>query len=87
MNDLNAWAGKTIVGRGKGYIDRVQDLSRLEDGTLAAWVRGTLTYSTSVRIHKDEEHEWTCTCPCPGGVCKHAVAVILAAAARIKAKE
>lgn len=87
MNDLNAWAGKTIVGRGKGYIGRVQELSRLEDGTLAAWVRGTLTYSTSVRIHEDGDHEWTCTCPYPGGVCKHAVAVILAAASRIKAKE
>ncbi|MDP3430211.1 MAG: SWIM zinc finger family protein [Desulfomicrobium sp.] len=87
MNDLNAWAGKAIVGRGKGYIGRVQELSRLEDGTLAAWVRGTLTYSTSVHIQEDGEHGWTCTCPYPGGVCKHAVAVILAAAARIKAKE
>lgn len=87
LNDLNAWAGKAIVGRGKGYIGRVEELSRLEDGTLAAWVRGTLTYATSVRIHEDGEHGWTCTCPYPGGVCKHVVAVILAAAARIKAKE
>ena len=87
MNDLNAWAGKTIVGRGKSYIGRVNELSRLEDGTLAAWVQGTLTYSTSVRLLEDGDHEWTCTCPYPFGVCKHVVAVILAAAARIKAKE
>jgi len=87
MNDLDSWAGKTIVGRGKEYVSRVQHLSRLEDGTLAAWVRGTFAYSTAVRIDEAGELEWSCTCPYPGGVCKHAVAVVLAAAKHVRLKQ
>lgn len=87
MNDLHSWAGKTIVGRGKEYVGRVQHLSRLEDGTLAAWVRGTFAYSTSVRLDDAGGHDWSCTCPYPGGVCKHAVAVVLAAAERVRRKQ
>ncbi|PKN43312.1 MAG: hypothetical protein CVU60_02860 [Deltaproteobacteria bacterium HGW-Deltaproteobacteria-18] len=60
MNDLDSGAGKTIVGRGKEYACRVQHLPRLEDGTLAAWVRGTFAYSTSVCIDEDGELEWSC---------------------------
>lgn len=87
MNDLNSWAGKTLVGRGKEYVDRVQHLSRLEDGTLAAWVRGTFAYSTSVHIDEAGELDWSCTCPYPSGVCKHAVAVVLAAAEHVRRKQ
>jgi len=87
MNDLESWAGKTIVGRGKEYIGRVQHLSRLEDGTLAAWVRGTFVYSTSVHLDDAGGHDWSCTCPYPGGVCKHAVAVVLAAAEHVRRKQ
>jgi uncharacterized Zn finger protein len=84
VDDLNHWFGDRIVDRGKAYVKRVHDLSRTDDDTLVAWVTGTERYATSVRPNGTESFQHTCTCPYPWGSCKHVVAVILAAADRIR---
>ena len=86
-DDLDQWAGAKIRARGEDYIDRVDSLSRTAEGELAAWVAGTNDYATLVRLGEQGQHAWLCTCPYEfGGPCKHAVAVILAAARQVKRK-
>ncbi|WP_310599999.1 SWIM zinc finger family protein [Desulfobulbus sp.] len=85
-DDLDRWAGEKIRARGKAYIGRVDGLHRTAEGELAAWVSGTEDYATLVHLNEDGDHDWFCTCPYDGGPCKHAVAVILAAARQIKGK-
>ncbi len=87
FDDLSTWAGEKILNRGKGYVKRVDQLSRTEDNTLVAWVTGSERYATSVRIDEEGDFEDFCSCPYDWGPCKHAVAVILAAAEHIKSKE
>jgi uncharacterized Zn finger protein len=75
--DLEQWAGSTIVSRGKGYQrDRhVRELAKTPGGGLIAWVAGTRTYATRVGF---EEGALSSTCSCPyWDTCKHAVAVVL----------
>ena len=76
--DLEEWAGNTIVGRGRPYQRNgaVENLGRTEGGTLAAWVRGTRRYATRVRLTERNGLESACTCPY-WATCKHAVAVVL----------
>lgn len=76
--DLEEWAGKRIVVRGRSYHSRgaVQDLERTEDGALVASVEGTRRYATRVGIRKGKKLESECTCPY-WTTCKHAVAVVL----------
>ena len=76
--DLEEWAGNTIVGRGRPYQRKgaVENLGRTEGGTLAAWVRGTRRYATRVRLTERNGLESACTCPY-WDTCKHAVAVVL----------
>ena len=83
-DDLDQWAGETIRTRGKGYIKRVDGLHRTPAGELVAWVAGTEDYATLVRLDEAGGHDWFCTCPYDGGPCKHAVAVILAAAQQMR---
>ena len=78
--DLDRWAGPRVHKRGQGYVDRVSGLQRTGDEELVAWVRGTRRYATLVHLDEGGEHEWLCTCPSEWGPCKHAVAVVLAAA-------
>jgi len=87
FDDLREWAGSKIFSRGKSYIRNVAGLSRMEDGTLAAWVSGSEEYATSVRLDPDGNIEYFCTCPYDWGPCKHAVAVVLAAAEQVKLKK
>ena len=87
FDDLLCWAGEKIVNRGKSYVKHVDQLARTEDNTLFAWVTGTERYATSVRIDNDGSLDDFCTCPYSWGPCKHAVAVILAAAEQVKAKQ
>ncbi|WP_161629942.1 SWIM zinc finger family protein [Desulfogranum mediterraneum] len=87
-DDLRDWAGSTIYERGKGYLARVSQLARTEDGTLFAWVSGSDDYATSIRHEGKGEFDYDCTCPYDyGGPCKHAVAVVLAAAERLSRHE
>ena len=86
FDDLHDWAGEKILNRGKGYVKRVELLSRTADDTLVAWVTGTERYATSVRVEEDD-FECFCTCPYDWDPCKHAVAVILAAAEQVKGKK
>jgi len=86
LDDLREWAGSKIFSRGKSYIRNVGGLSRMEDGTLAAWVSGSEEYATSVRLDPDGDIGYFCTCPYDWGPCKHAVAVVLAAAEQVKLK-
>jgi uncharacterized Zn finger protein len=76
-DDLEAWAGSRIVGRGRNYQRSgfVRGLARTSDGGLLAWVEGTETYATRVDIIEDELIS-DCTCPYWDD-CKHAVAVVL----------
>jgi uncharacterized Zn finger protein len=76
-DNLEEWAGSTIVARGRSYQrnGHVQGLARTPNGGLAAWVHGVQRYATWVDF---EEGELTSTCSCPyGATCKHAVAVVL----------
>lgn len=85
FDDLREWAGETILERGRGYIRHVSSLSSTMDGELAAWVSGSERYATSVRFGARGELTSFCTCPYDwGGPCKHAVAVVLAAAEQVK---
>jgi uncharacterized Zn finger protein len=86
FEDLHAWVGDRILNRGKGYIKRVEQLSRTEDNTLVGWVNGTERYATSARVGQTGDLEYFCTCPYDWGPCKHTVAVILAAAQQVKNK-
>ncbi len=76
-DDLQEWAGATIVSRGQSYqrSRQVQELARTSRGGLIAWVQGTHRYATKIET-KYKELISACTCPF-GGVCKHAVAVVL----------
>ncbi len=84
-DDLNAWAGRTIVKRGQNYQrdGLVQELVLCSDGGLVAWVRGSETYAT--RVAFDAEGELVCNCTCPfSGNCKHGVAVVFEGLAHIE---
>ena len=81
-NDLEQWAGETILERGKNYRRRVHDLEMTESGNLVATVAGRDSYVTQVWIHNGEVN-YDCSCPY-WGPCKHAVAVVLVYLDRIK---
>ncbi|ABA88154.1 hypothetical protein Pcar_0899 [Syntrophotalea carbinolica DSM 2380] len=85
--DLRDWAGDRIYQRGKDYTSCVSQLSRTEDGTLVAWVSGNDEYATWVRHEGQADFDYNCTCPYDYGPCKHAVAVLLAAASRIRQRK
>jgi uncharacterized Zn finger protein len=85
-DDLDRWAGAKIRTRGKSYIKRVDGLHRTPEGQLVAWVAGTEEYATLVRPNEEGGHAWFCTCSYADGPCKHAVAVLLAAAERVRQK-
>jgi len=87
VDDLDRWAGEKIRTRGKSYIKKVDGLHRTPDDELVAWVSGTEEYATLVRIEQAGRYDCFCTCPHEGGPCTHAVAVILAAADRVKRRE
>lgn len=76
--DLEEWAGKRIVSRGRSYqgCGAVQDLVRPKDRGLVARVEGTRRYTTRVSIHGEKTLKSACTCPY-WTTCKHAVAVVL----------
>jgi len=82
--DLDQWAGEKIRARGQAYVKQVDGLQRAHEDDLVAWVAGTEDYATLVRLDPAGQHGWFCTCPYDGGPCKHAVAVILAAAEEVK---
>lgn len=84
LDDLRNWAGEAILNRGKRYVKRVDQVFRTVDDALVAWVTGSEKYVTSVRIQATGRLEHRCTCPYALGPCKHAVAVILAAAEHLK---
>jgi len=76
-DDLQEWAGATIVSRGQSYqrSRQVQELARTSRGGLVAWVQGTRRYATTI---EREGNALIAACTCPyGDICKHAVAVVL----------
>ena len=75
--DLEHWAGTTIVSRGRTYQrnSSVSDLGITPEGALIAYVLGSTRYVTQVAI---QEEDLTSECTCPYWAnCKHAVAVVL----------
>jgi len=77
-NDLEDWAGGTIVSRGRTYQrqGRVSDLAVTDDGNLVGWVDGSKRYACKVVIDADGQIDSTCTCPYMLD-CKHGVSVVL----------
>ena len=75
--DLEHWAGTTIVSRGRTYQrnSSVSDLGITPEGALIAYVLGSTRYVTQVAI-QDGDLTSECTCPY-WTTCKHAVAVVL----------
>lgn len=75
--DLEDWAGTTIVSRGRTYQrnSSVSDLGITPEGALIARVLGSTRYVTQVSI-QDGDLTSECTCPY-WTTCKHAVAVVL----------
>ena len=84
-NDLEEWAGRKVVSRGKNYQrqGRVRELAVTEENGLIAWVDGTERYATQVIMQNDGLPEATCTCPVEWD-CKHGVAVVIAYLKRIE---
>ncbi len=75
--DLEDWAGTTIVSRGRTYQrnSSVSDLGITSEGILIAYVLGSARYVTQVAI---QDGDLTSECTCPYWTnCKHAVAVVL----------
>ena len=85
-DDLEGWAGATVVSRARSYqrSGQVHGLARMPSGGAVAWVQGTHRYATVVEA-KDGELISSCTCPY-AGTCKHAVAVVLDYLERLKQK-
>lgn len=75
---LRNLAGETIFNRGRKYTHLVSHLSRIEDGSLVAWVTGNRRYTTSVQPGDNGVLDYFCSCPYQG-LCKHVVAVALKA--------
>ena len=77
-DDLDDWAGATIVSRGASYqrSGSVGDLALSPTDGLLAWVEGGERYATLVDIDDDGELDSHCTCPY-WTTCKHAVAVMV----------
>lgn len=76
-NDLESWAGRKSVSRGRSYQKggRVLEIARTSTDGLIAWVQGNRKYATRVEW---TDGELTSECSCPyWGRCKHAVAVIV----------
>jgi uncharacterized Zn finger protein len=86
-DDLEEWAGSTVVTRGKSYRNAVSNLRRTPDGQLVAWVQGTYRYATVAGMDEKSALSSRCTCPFFYGPCKHAVAVILAYLEAVQKKE
>lgn len=77
-DDLEDWAGSSIVARGRSYQRRgaVRELQRDEEGALVAWVAGSRLYAARVGIEGSKDLICECTCPY-WTTCKHAVAVVV----------
>ena len=75
-DDLNDWAGGTVVNRGEAYVTRVHDLANTDENHLTAAVHGQQVYRTEV-WYENESLTFQCTCPYSYGPCKHSVALIL----------
>jgi uncharacterized Zn finger protein len=82
LDDVQEWAGEKIYGRGKGIVKEVSRLALTINDALSAKVKGTEEYDTEVYL-EDGELTSFCSCPYEYGECKHAVAVILAAAKQL----
>ena len=87
---LRAEVGEPTVARGQGYADHghVRTLVTGPDGgALVGTVVGSggRVYQTVVRVHDRDAVAWTGQCSCPVvHDCKHAVAVLLTAQARLR---
>ena len=83
--DLDEWAGKKIVSRGKSYQRQgcVSDLAVTKDGGLVAWVAGSKRYATRVVMDEGGLPDSICTCPYELD-CKHGVAVVIEYLKRIE---
>jgi uncharacterized Zn finger protein len=82
LDDVKEWASDKIYDRGKGMVKEVSGLSLTINDVLSAKVQGTDKYDTEVYF-EDGELTSFCSCPYEYGECKHAVAVILAAAKQL----
>jgi len=90
-DELEAWAGSAVVGRGRGYhrAGQVLGVARQSDGSLLGVVEGSEVYQAWVRWQEtdlDQPIHSGCTCPY-GWACKHAVAVVIRYAEMVESDE
>lgn len=81
--DLESFAGKKSVSRGKGYVAEVSKIRQDDSGAVIASVQGGQEYATKVWFGDDGKLNSYCTCPV-GFDCKHAVALALKVIDEIK---
>ena len=82
---LRALADARILRRSRAYVDRIEQLGRIGDDTLAGWIKGHARYATAVRVLPDQRIQHACTCPYAWGTCKHVLAILQAGTARVRA--
>ena len=81
--DLESFAGKKAVSRGKGYVSEVSRIRVDDKGAVTASVQGGQEYATKIWFGKDGKLRSYCSCPV-GFECKHAVALALKVIDEIK---
>ena len=75
-HDLPKWFGQKTISRGRGYLNDVHEIVAMENGGVAAKVKGTHEYLAAITIDDDGNVEMECTCPV-GIECKHCVALAM----------
>ena len=86
-SDIQDWAGGKATAKGIKYQEeeRVKEIKRTPEGSLVAWVIGTIDYFTEISL---ENGKLTSICTCPvEHDCKHGVAAVLEYLERIEQGE
>lgn len=81
--DLESFAGKKSVSRGKGYVSDVSNIRVDDNGAVIASVLGRQEYATKIWFGDNGKIRSYCSCPV-GFECKHAVALALKVIDEIK---
>ena len=81
--DLESFAGKKSVSKGKGYVSDVSNIRVDDNGAVIASVLGRQEYATKIWFGDNGKIRSYCSCPV-GFECKHAVALALKVIDEIK---
>lgn len=84
--DLAQWAGESVSSRARALVGKVEGLERTADNQLTAMVAASEMHSTRVRLGERGPEASFCTCSSEAQPCRHAVALLLAAAGQVRRK-